>query len=120
MRDFSRNTAAVFDAAVDLAKTNGLKHLEEAEEGRGGYVITRVISPFDFRYDYHLTVPQNLQRHAVQIWYERTLVFSAWRSTVNGQTVECTVIETEGVWRYFLCLRHEKLLKQRGSFIRHP
>ncbi|WKZ28877.1 MAG: hypothetical protein QY323_05110 [Patescibacteria group bacterium] len=112
-RPFTREEKRVFDAAVELAKTNGHVRVEDAEGGRGGGVIQRVLYPFELRYDYHLTVPQNLQREAIQVWYEGALVFSAWRSTYNGQTVECVVIETGGVWRYFLRLRHERLHARR-------
>lgn len=113
VRPFSREEKTIFETAVELAKTNGLAHVESAEEGRGGSVIRRVLYPFELQYDYHLTVPQNLQRHAIQVWYERMLVFSAWRSIYNGQTIECVVIATDGAWRYFLRLRHERLHQRR-------
>lgn len=110
---FSKETARIFDAAIELARTNGRERFDPIEDGLGGSVIQRVLGPFDLRYDYHLAVESGLERQAIQIWYERALVFSAWRSEYRGHMTECIVIETAGTWRYFLRLRHEKLKHRR-------
>lgn len=114
-QSFPRMTDALFRAAMDLACVNGLSRAEPAHEGRGGSVTTRTLGRFEFRLDYHLCVRENLNRHAVQVWYENALVFCAWSSAVAGQTVTCVVVETRGIWRYHLRLRHLELLRQRSD-----
>lgn len=110
---FSKEIARIFEAAIELVRTNGHERFDPVEDGLGGSVIERVLGPFDLRYDYHLNTQSGLERQAIQIWYERALVFSAWRSTYREQPTECIIINMPGVWTYFLRLRHERLKQRR-------
>ena len=99
----------LFKMAFDLGyRTEYLKE-KYVDGGQGGQAAFRQLGAFGFLVEFQITVPANLIRYCVTIWYEDHLVFNAWCSKVaaTGATVGLVVTCEDGPWKAHLRRRSE-------------
>jgi hypothetical protein len=99
----------IFKMAFDLAYRG--EYLKEAygSDGQGGQTTFRKLGNFEIEVEFQITVPKNLIRYCVTVWYEQHLVFNAWCSKVaeTGETVGLVVTCEDGPWKAHLRRRSE-------------
>ncbi len=100
----------VFRYAYELGYRQECVVEKHAEGGEGTVTARRKLGDFEIMVEHHLTVPGNIARWWVMIWYEGELVYDAWCSLVAAtrEAVGLVVTYKPGAWRAHLRRRAER------------
>ena len=104
-----REESKLFKMAFDLAYRKEHVVEEYSVDGQGTVRAVRKIGAFHLEVEFNVTVPENLIRYGVMVWYEDHLVFNAWCSKVGatGAVVGLVVTCEDGPWKAHLRRRSE-------------
>lgn len=100
----------LFKTAFDLAYKRQYLIEYSAVDGEGSQLAVRKFGQFEIHVEFQITVPKNIIRYIVTIWYERRLVFNVWCSKVagSGEVLGMIVTCEDGPWK-------AHLLRRRGE-----
>ncbi|MEK7545834.1 MAG: hypothetical protein AAB554_02030 [Patescibacteria group bacterium] len=101
--------AKLYKMAFDLAYRKEYVTEAYGVDGQGMQLAVRKLGGFEIHVEFQITVPQNIIRFTVMIWYEEHLVFNAWCSRIaeSGETVGLVVTCEDGPWKAHLRRRSE-------------
>lgn len=104
-----REETKLFRMAYELAYRKECLTERSSVDGQGTQTAVRKLGAFHIEVEFHVTVPENIIRYAVMVWYEDRLVFNAWCSKVGatGATVGLVVTCEDGPWKAHLRRRSE-------------
>jgi len=87
--------------AYDLAYRTEYLREKYAVDGLGSQTAVRRIRAFEIHVEFQMTVPSNLIRYTVMIWFEEHLVFHAWCARTPGTDEEVGLVVTceDGPWK---------------------
>lgn len=105
-----RDASRLFKMAYDLVDHPAYAQEPHADGGQGGRTSIRKLGLFEIRLETEITVPENLLRYVVMVWYEEHLVFHAWcaKAAATGAVVGLVVTCEDGPWKRALRVRSEK------------
>ena len=69
--------AKLYKMAFDLAYRKECLTERSSVDGQGTQAAVRKLGAFHIEVEFHVTVPENIIRYGVMIWYEDHLVFNA-------------------------------------------
>ncbi|HJV32927.1 MAG TPA: hypothetical protein VJ694_02765 [Patescibacteria group bacterium] len=98
----------LFRMAYELAYRNHHVVEKGSVDGQGFIRAVRKVGGLEIDVEFHITVPQNLIRWWIWIWYDGRIVFNAW-SAKAPERPGIGIVETclDGPWKHFLRTRHE-------------
>ena len=104
-----REESRLYAMAYQLAYRKECLTERSSVDGQGTQTAVRKLGAFHSEVEFHITVPENIIRYAVMIWYEDHLVFNAWCSKVGatGAVVGLVVTCEDGPWKAHLRRRSE-------------
>jgi len=91
----------LYKMAYDLAYRTEYLREKYAVDGLGSQTAVRRIRAFEIHVEFQMTVPSNLIRYTVMIWFEEHLVFHAWCARTPGTDEEVGLVVTceDGPWK---------------------